>query len=219
MQWVWKAGYEIVAIGNEKLIWWKVNSQLWELWMKSLRRVKVKLWQLGMKNLWRVNVKLWQLGMKNLWRVNVKLWQLGMMKNLWRVKVKLWQMGVFYLHSTQEFGSFWGFARQKLPLWCRVWAECGCIIYVIDKFPSLGIKGRAIMLYFITIFILLVTEFACNIFLVACIMYSVICNILLFASIMYFYRSNKNYIFPRCTLFNLEMSSMKLGHSSINCHP
>jgi len=81
----------------------------------------------------------------------------------------------------------------------------------LTNFPSLGIKGRAIMLYFIIVFILLVTELHVIYFWLHVLCTQVTCNILLFASIMYFYRSNKTDIFPRCTLFNLEISSMKVG--------
>lgn len=99
----------------------------------------------------------------------------------------------------------------QLPCGAEFELNVDALYMSLTNFPSLGIKGRAIMLYFIIVFILLVTELHVIYFWLHVLCTQVTCNMLLFASIMYFYRSNKNYIFPRCTLFNLEISSMKVG--------
>ncbi len=190
MQWVWKAGYEIVAIGYEKLIWWKVKVKFWELRMKSSRRVKVKLWQLDMKNLWRPKVKLWQLGLKNLWRLKVKLWQLGIL-----ICVLPKNLGLFWLCK----------ANALLQLPCGAEFELNALYMSSTNCPSLGIKGRAIMLYFITIFILLVTE----LHVIYC------CLHLLCISI----DQIKMIYFLDALYLILKFHPWKLGHSSIKCHP
>ncbi len=49
-------------------------------------------------------------------------------------------------------------ALLQLPCGAEFELNVDALYMSLTNFPSLGIKGRAIMLYFITIFILLVTE-------------------------------------------------------------
>jgi hypothetical protein len=128
------------------------------------------------------------------------------------------------LHSTQEFGSFVALqgkcSSTSAPMWCRVWAECGCIIYVTDELPKSWDKGQSHCVIFYYSFYFVGYWVTCNIFLVACIMYSVTCNILLFASIMYFLKFQIRIIYFLDALYLiLKFHPWKLGHSSIKCHP